>query len=271
MKSDLIRSRPGAFEIQPASAAAAIPVADGIWMSPGLSNSYLVVTPEGRVVINTGMGFESGHHQRLYDAVDDGPVRYILLTQGHVDHVGGVDTFREPGTLLVAQANNPTCQADDERIHRFRVRRSQPYWAPAIAAADAFIKAQPEGRADPRAVDADARRAVRRPLRRSSSAARASSCISTPGGETIDSTVDLAPRPRHRVRRQRVQRAVRPLPQPGDAARRPAAVPAAVRRRGADASSTSSPRCSAPATSTRSRARTRSAPSSPACATRCST
>ena len=128
---------------------AALPVADGIWLSPGLSNSYLVVTPEGRVVINTGMGFESGHHRRLYDAVDDGPVRYILLTQGHVDHVGGVDTFREPGTVLVAQANNPTCQADDERIHRFRVRRSQPYWAPAIAAADAFIRSQPKDAAIP--------------------------------------------------------------------------------------------------------------------------
>ena len=63
MKSDLIRSRPGAYEIKPASAAAAIPVADGIWLSPGLSNSYLIVTPEGRVVINTGMGFESGHHR----------------------------------------------------------------------------------------------------------------------------------------------------------------------------------------------------------------
>ena len=79
MKSDLIRSRPGASEIKPASAAAAIPVADGIWLSPGLSNSYLIVTGDGRVVINTGMGFESGHHRRLYDAVDQGPVRYILL------------------------------------------------------------------------------------------------------------------------------------------------------------------------------------------------
>src|SRR5689334_5287666 len=143
MTSDLIRARPGAFAIRPASAPAAILVADDVWMSPGLSNSYLVVTRDGRVVVNTGMGFESGHHRRLYDAVDDGPVRYILLTQGHVDHVGGVDTFREDGTQLIAQANNLDCQADDERIHRFRVRRSQPYWAATIAKADAFIRSQP--------------------------------------------------------------------------------------------------------------------------------
>jgi glyoxylase-like metal-dependent hydrolase (beta-lactamase superfamily II) len=192
MRSALIRSRPGASEIKPASAAAAIPVADGIWLSPGLSNSYLIVTPEGRVVINTGMGFESGHHRRLYDAVDAGPVRYILLTQGHVDHVGGVDTFREPGTLLVAQANNPTCQADDERIHRFRVRRSQPYWAPAIAAADAFIKSQPKDAAIPAQSKPtpDVLFDERFELELGGTHIE---CISTPGGETIDSTVIWLP------------------------------------------------------------------------------
>lgn len=192
MVSELIRSRPGAFAIAPASAPAAIPVADDIWLSPGLSNSFLIVTPEGRVVINTGMGFESGHHRRLYDAVDSGPVRYILLTQGHVDHVGGVDTFREPGTLLVAQSNNATCQADDERIHRFRVRRSQPYWATAIAAADAFIKSQPKDAAIP-AQSKPTPDVIFDDVYEFELGGTRFQCISTPGGETIDSTVVWLP------------------------------------------------------------------------------
>ena len=192
MVSELIRSRPGAFDIEPASAAAAVPVADGIWMSPGLSNSFLVVTSDGRVVVNTGMGFESGHHRRLYDAVDDGPVRYILLTQGHVDHVGGVDTFREPGTLLVAQANNTACQADDERIHRFRVRRSQPYWAPAIAAADAFVRAQPDDAPIP-AQSTPTPDVLFDDRYEFELGGTRFELISTPGGETIDSTVIWLP------------------------------------------------------------------------------
>ena len=44
------------------------------------------------------------------------PLRYILLTQGHVDHVGGVAHFQEPGTQVIAQENNRSCQRDDERI-----------------------------------------------------------------------------------------------------------------------------------------------------------
>lgn len=192
MVSDLIRSRPGAFEIRPASAPEALAVADGIWLSPGLSNSYLVVTPEGRVVINTGMGFESGHHRRLYDAVDRGPVRYVLVTQGHVDHVGGVDTFREPGTVLIAQANNLTCQADDERIHRFRVRRSQPYWAPAIAAADAFIKRQPPDAPIP-AQSKPTPDVLFDDRFEFDLGGTRFQLISTPGGETIDSTVIWLP------------------------------------------------------------------------------
>jgi glyoxylase-like metal-dependent hydrolase (beta-lactamase superfamily II) len=86
MTSPLYRSRPGGFDIKPASQSEARRIAEGIYVSEGLSNSYLVVTSEGRVVINTGMGFEAPIHKRNYDAISSAPIRYILLTQGHVDH-----------------------------------------------------------------------------------------------------------------------------------------------------------------------------------------
>jgi alkyl sulfatase BDS1-like metallo-beta-lactamase superfamily hydrolase len=136
----LYRSRPSGFEIQPASQPEAQKITDLIYLSEGLSNSYLITTPEGRVVVNTGMGFEAPIHKRNFDAVDDSPVRYILLTQGHVDHVGGVDLFREEGTQLVAQANNQPHQTDDGRIAAFRASRSAFAFADAIARAWTYIQ-----------------------------------------------------------------------------------------------------------------------------------
>lgn len=134
MISPLIANRPPATEIRPAIGVATA-VADGVWMSPGLSNSYLVTTSDGAVLINTGMGFEAPAHQSAYAAVDSSPIRYIVLTQGHVDHVGGVDMLRGPDTQVIAQRANQACQADDARIAAFRVRRSLPFFATAIKSA----------------------------------------------------------------------------------------------------------------------------------------
>lgn len=132
MKTQVVQEWPGAEQMVSAHHDHATHVADGVWMSPGLSNSYLVETSDGRVVINTGMGHEAPVHKRVYDAVCESPTRHILLTQGHVDHVGGVDIFREPDTKVIAQANNPACQADDRRINGFRIRRSMPFFMEAV-------------------------------------------------------------------------------------------------------------------------------------------
>ena len=53
------RERPGADAITPATDAHAVDVGDGVWLSPGLSNSYLITSSDGRVVVNSGMGFGS--------------------------------------------------------------------------------------------------------------------------------------------------------------------------------------------------------------------
>jgi len=121
----LIKARPGFGAMEPASQTRAIKLNDFIYMSPGTSNAYMLVTPAGRILINTGMGFEALIHKQAFDAICPGPTPYILLTQGHVDHVGGVNHFREADTQLIAHTSLAACQHDDERIQF--VRTNQAY------------------------------------------------------------------------------------------------------------------------------------------------
>lgn len=120
---ELIDTRPGKELLTPVYDDPAHPIVDGlVYRSGGTTAAYLLLTDSGRVIVNTGMGYEAPHHKRVFDAVRPGPTHHIITTQAHVDHVGGVDLFTEPGTTYIAQANNPACQADDERIKGLRMR-----------------------------------------------------------------------------------------------------------------------------------------------------
>ncbi len=119
----LIDTRPGKELLIPTYDDPAHPVVDGlIYRSGGTTAAYMVLTDTGRIIVNTGMGYEAPHHKRVFDAIRTGPTYYIVTTQGHVDHLGGVDLFREEETKYIAQANNPACQADDARIRDIRMR-----------------------------------------------------------------------------------------------------------------------------------------------------
>jgi alkyl sulfatase BDS1-like metallo-beta-lactamase superfamily hydrolase len=120
---NLIDTRPGKELLTPAYDDPAHPIVDGlIYRSGGTTATYLLLTDSGRIIVNTGMGYEAPHHKRVFDAIRPGPTHHIITTQAHVDHVGGVDLFKEPGTTYIAQANNPACQADDRRIAALRMR-----------------------------------------------------------------------------------------------------------------------------------------------------
>ena len=111
---------------------------DFITMSEGNSNVYLIETSGGHVLVNSGMGFEAPvHHRNLTDLAGeiDGRVRYLVTTQGHTDHVGGVQYFRDrnPGLQYVAHANNVEHQAYDGRLARFRAARSSFRFADTFA------------------------------------------------------------------------------------------------------------------------------------------
>ena len=94
---DLIDTRPGRELLTPVYDDPAHPTVDGIvYRSGGTTASYMILTDNGRVVVNTGMGFEAPHHKRVFDAIRPGPTHHIITMQAHVDHVGGVDLFKEP-------------------------------------------------------------------------------------------------------------------------------------------------------------------------------
>jgi alkyl sulfatase BDS1-like metallo-beta-lactamase superfamily hydrolase len=121
MNEPLYRSRPG----EPyAARLGSQQINDFIHMSEGFSNTFLLTTREGRIIVNTGLGMEAPIHKKNFAAISTAPTRYIILTQGHVDHVGGVDFLREEGTEIVAQSGNAEHQAYDARLAAFRGARS---------------------------------------------------------------------------------------------------------------------------------------------------
>ena len=184
------RERPGADAISPATDDPAIDVGDGVWLSPGLSNSYLITTSDGRVVVNSGMGFEGPLHRRKYDAVDDSPLRAVILTQGHYDHVGGLPVLVDEGTDLIAQANHRVWRDDNRRLEAFRSRNSAFAWIDAILAAMEHtralgVEAAPSEVPEP-TVLFDERLEL-------TVGDRELVLLSTPGGETFDSLVIWLP------------------------------------------------------------------------------
>lgn len=140
----LVESRPTMFDNRLAYLDEAIRINDFISMSIGVSNAYMVQTSAGRVIINTGMGIEAPVHKKVFDAVCSGPTPYIVLTQGHVDHVGGVRLFREAGTQLIAQRNNPGCQRDDERIKTARSSQAYIWFKEVFDKSAALFAAAPD-------------------------------------------------------------------------------------------------------------------------------
>ncbi|MCX6483933.1 MAG: MBL fold metallo-hydrolase [Mycobacterium sp.] len=184
-------TRPGAEAMLPATPDVVEEVSPGIWCSPGLSNVFMIPTSQGRVIINAGMGFEGPVHRANMDSVDSSPVRYLIVTQGHYDHVGGLDSVRDPDTKIVAQANWEQWRDDNERLVRYRSSRSAFAFSNTLAVGIAKIQER-FGRRLPGQSTPSADIVVEDTLTLTAGE-RTFELIATPGGETTDSLVVWLP------------------------------------------------------------------------------
>ena len=188
----------------------AIPVARGIYKSSGISASYLIVGCSERIVVNTGTGGEAVHHKRLFDAISTAPTPYLITTQAHTDHVGGVAHFRESATEYIAQANNAECQRLDLQLAGLRRRFGAPWFAQIRDSARRLGELEPTAATTPGGVPGGAASAGAAATTRADLGARQDrpvpdttfddhlsvavdgvelELLSTPGGETTDSCI----------------------------------------------------------------------------------
>src|ERR1700690_2584571 len=98
---------------------AARQVNDAIYLALGFSNTFLVRTDDGNVVIDTSSPVTAKKHHELLSKVSSAPVRYVILTHDHTDHTGGLRYWMGPETKLVVQQNYVEFHGYQERLRTY--------------------------------------------------------------------------------------------------------------------------------------------------------
>lgn len=160
-------------------------ITDSIFMAKDISNAYLVTTSAGDLMINTGFMDNAERTQKLLAPQRTGALRYIILTQAHADHYGGVPTFREPGTQVIAERRFAATWRYFTDLAPYLGRRSRKLWGSTIKRS-ANPPPPPKVVAD---ISVDRRYEFELGGRRFE-------VISTPGGETLDSLTVWMPKER---------------------------------------------------------------------------
>jgi glyoxylase-like metal-dependent hydrolase (beta-lactamase superfamily II) len=152
------------------------PITDFIFMAKDISNAYLVTTADGDVLVNTGFPTSAERNKALFAPHRTGPLRYIILTQSHPDHFGGVPALTEPGTKVVVERRFVEIAAWYEKLRAHGEPRSRKLWGGTVNVGGPRLEVPVI------APDIEVDREFDFEL-----GGRKFEVLSTPGGETLDS------------------------------------------------------------------------------------
>jgi alkyl sulfatase BDS1-like metallo-beta-lactamase superfamily hydrolase len=88
------------------------------------SNTFLVTTAAGNVVIDTSLAPVAPSHKQALSAKSTAPIKAIILTHAHGDHTGGVAIWRGPDTQIIAQQNHQDFMRYQRRLAGFFAARN---------------------------------------------------------------------------------------------------------------------------------------------------
>jgi glyoxylase-like metal-dependent hydrolase (beta-lactamase superfamily II) len=147
-----------------------------IFMAKDISNAYLVTTADGDVLVNAGFPTSAQRNKSVFAPARTGPLRYIVLTQSHPDHFGGVPAFKEPDTKVVVERRYVETAAWYDKLRPHGEPRSRKLWGGTVNAGGPPLEVPvivPDVEVD-RRFDFEV-------------GGRKFEVLSTPGGETLDS------------------------------------------------------------------------------------
>ena len=125
---------PGAYMVQGVSALGSAANRNFI------SNAAFVVTPEGVLVIDA-LGSPALARELLAEIrrITPAPVRYVVLTHYHADHIYGLQVFKDAGATIVAHRDAQWYLNSDTAEQRLKASREE--MAPAIDADTRLVPA----------------------------------------------------------------------------------------------------------------------------------
>ncbi|MCB1844760.1 MAG: MBL fold metallo-hydrolase [Halioglobus sp.] len=108
-------------------------VADNVYYATGVGNTVMVTTDEGNVIFDTGLVLQVAQQRKALREISDGPIRYIVLSHSHADHIGGTRFWQEAGTEIIAHEQFTEEQRYLSELEPYQYRRNRTLfpWMPA--------------------------------------------------------------------------------------------------------------------------------------------
>ncbi len=100
-----------------------VKINDFIYMATGLANTYMITTPEGNVIVDTGFMRQSRKQAKLLKEINDAPVTHILIPQAQQDDIGGIKLWKGPETKVMMTRTTYEYMSWRKKIDGYLVRR----------------------------------------------------------------------------------------------------------------------------------------------------
>ena len=133
--ADMISAGPGQ--------TAAIDCGSGIHKCMGIGSSFLVRTPAGNVLVNTGTLRDARRSKPLFDAVSTLPLRKIVLTQSHLNQFGGLEVYKHEGCEVIAHRLYPEERERYDRLDPHYRRGSRRVFRSITGSSDDLLPTRP--------------------------------------------------------------------------------------------------------------------------------